>query len=161
MVMANMRGMSGWAAACVIVMSGQAEPQPAPAPAPAPGTLEGARLILRGTDGSPYLTIEQAEGGNAALALLDRAGVARVELSLLDDATPRVVLRDGRGTERAKLLLMPEGSPMLLLKDRDGRTRTEALHVKGAPGFIVFDDAGTVAWAAPDAPPPNPAPDDE
>jgi hypothetical protein len=150
--------MSGWAAACAIVMSGLAEPPvhgPDPAPAPGNGTLEGARLVLRGADGSPYLTIEQAEGGNAALSLLDRAGVARVELSLLDDATPRVVLRDGRGTDRAKLLLMPEGSPMLLLKDRDGRTRTEALHVKGAPGFIVFDEAGTVAWAAPDPPAPG------
>ncbi len=159
MVMARARGMSGWAAACAIVMSGLAEP-PVPGPAPGNGTLEGARLVLRGADGSPYLTIEQAEGGNAALSLMDRAGVARVEMSLLDDATPRVVLRDGRGTDRAKLLLMPEGSPMLLLKDSGGRTRTEALHVKGAPGFVVFDEAGTVAWAAPDAPPPNPAPAD-
>lgn len=156
MVMVNARGMCGWAAACLIALSGLAEPQPAPAP----GALEGAGLVLRGADGLPYLTIEQARSGNAALSLLDRAGVARVELSLLDDATPRVLLRDGRGTERAKLLLMPEGSPMLLLKDRDGRTRTEALHVNGAPGFIVFDEGGTVAWAAPDAPPAGPAPAD-
>jgi hypothetical protein len=44
---------------------------------------------------------------------------------------------------------MPEGSPMLLLKDRTGRTRTEALHVDGAPGFVVFDADGRPGWRAP------------
>jgi hypothetical protein len=115
-----------------------------------PGVVEGSAMVLRGADGRPYMTIEQDAGGQAVLALRDRQGVARVELSLLDQATPRVVLRDGSGTDRAKLLLMPEGSPMLLLKDRAGRTRTEALHVEGAPGFVVFDDQGRPGWRAPD-----------
>jgi hypothetical protein len=150
--------MSGWVVACVIVMSGPAQPPPPPVPEAGPGILDGSRLVLRTSKGAPYLTVEQSESGNTVMGLLDRAGFARVELSLLDDATPRILLRDGRGAERAKLLLMPEGSPMLLLKDRDGRIRTEALHVKGAPGFIVFDEAGTVAWAAPDAPQGLPAP---
>ena len=81
------RGMSGWAVACLIVMSAPAQPPPGPVP----GILEGSRLVLRGAGGAPYLTIEQAESGNVALAILDRSGVGRVELSLLDDATPRVL----------------------------------------------------------------------
>lgn len=79
--MVNARGSWCWAAAGLIVLSGQAnEPEPA-----SPGALEGSRLVLRGAGGLPYLTIEQAQGGDAALSLLDRAGTARVELSLPDD----------------------------------------------------------------------------
>lgn len=111
-------------------------------------------LQLRDHNGHPRATIGVDEDGTPIISLryagpaghLPAAGDATgntlgLELSVLDNATPRVVVYDRKARERAKLLLMPNGTPMLLLKDEQETTRVEMLaQPQGLGGFVFFDE---------------------
>jgi hypothetical protein len=101
------------------------------------------RAVLRlDADGAPRLEFRYAgaAGGLPAAPGMPDSTVG-VELSLMDNATPRVVMYDRASGERAKLLLMPDGSPMLLFKDAAGATRVEMLaRHQGIGGLVYFDD---------------------
>jgi hypothetical protein len=102
-------------------------------------TLTARRIVLNDAGGVPRLVLYMKVDGEPSMALYDRMGNMRAELSLQPGGYPRLSYLDPGGKIRSVLGVQSDGGPALILADGNQVPRAEmSVRPDGSSGVVLY-----------------------